>query len=134
MHQPEIAAYARFASMTIVSGDARGWLHLSLSAGQLQFANRSNREHHLTTCFLAIPGRRTISGRSRPREMVMEYASELRIDESDVVHGPIEAFNRSSVQLFMRAVAAMHPDHRRLVTVPFTVGWWAGSGFAPVRG
>ena len=63
----------------------------------------------------------------------MEHASERRIGELDVIHGAVEAFDRSMVHLLVKAVAAVHANHGGLVAVLFAVGQWTAPGLAPVR-
>src|SRR5215469_4609397 len=62
----------------------------------------------------------------------MEHAPEQRIDETHVIHRTVEALDGRAVHLLVRAVAAVHPNHRRLAAVLFAVGRRTAPRLAPV--
>ena len=56
--------------------------------------------------------------RRRPGKVVVEHLPQRRVlGQSDIDESLVEASDRAAIHFFVLAVAAMHPDDRRFVTI-----------------
>lgn len=73
--------------------------------------------------------------RCRPSKVVVEHLSQCSVvGQSDIDESLVEASDRAAIHFFVLAVAAMHPDDRRLIAIGVGVSAGAAERLGPVSG